>query len=287
MEDAVKLLYRILLILSLVVYVVVAAFLPLIAYPLSIFSRKAPVNVGSFFAYWSWSIFSRIFRITTSVEFPAHAIKHGESYLIISNHVGSVDFMVMNELAITQGMLSCLKYLIKQAVIYVPVFGIGMKVAGFLYIKRDISHDRQRIINYCKFMKETRLPIWLILYPEGTRFREEKRAASQEFSRNRGLPVLKNVLTPRTQGFKLLAQSFKGSHIKNVVDMTIFFDSPDTKVPSLLDVLIGKVNGSFKVDIEVTPLEDISNFDAFVRDSFVRKDKKIEAWKRASATEHT
>jgi 1-acyl-sn-glycerol-3-phosphate acyltransferase len=51
-------------------------------------------------------------------------------------------------------------------------------------------------------------PVWILLFPEGTRFNAEKHAASREFAASRGLPQLQHHLLPRTKGF-----SFTGVHI--------------------------------------------------------------------------
>ena len=44
-------------------------------------------------------------------------------------------------------------------------------------------------------------PVWVLLYPEGTRLSPEKLAASQEFAASRNLPILNHHLVPRTKGF--------------------------------------------------------------------------------------
>lgn len=43
------------------------------------------------------------------------------------------------------------------------------------------------------------VPFWLALFVEGTRFTQEKLLAAQKYAASRGLPVLKNVLIPRTK----------------------------------------------------------------------------------------
>lgn len=43
------------------------------------------------------------------------------------------------------------------------------------------------------------LPFWLALFPEGTRYTEQKLKTAQEFARSQGLPVPKNTLVPRTK----------------------------------------------------------------------------------------
>ena len=45
---------------------------------------------------------------------------------------------------------------------------------------------------------------------EGTRFTQEKHAASVEIAKQKGLPILKHHLLPRTKGFTLVASQIKG-----------------------------------------------------------------------------
>lgn len=55
-------------------------------------------------------------------------------------------------------------------------------------------------------------PFWLGIYPEGTRATKKKLEQSQQFARERGggLPILENVLLPRTKGFTFITDRLKG-----------------------------------------------------------------------------
>lgn len=278
MKKTSKALLRALLLLWIALYVVLAPLVLLTCWIVSFFDKKASIWIVSRLAQCIWSVFGRIFRLTTNMTYPKK-LSPRENYLVIANHIGSIDFMIINELAIPQKMLGNLKYLIKDAAMYIPVFGIGMKMAGFLYLKRNIAEDRRRIVEYCSFIKKVKIPLWLIVYPESSRFSEEKKVKSQEFCKKKGLPILNHVLFPRTGGFKIIADNLKGSHVKNVVDLTVFFETPTGKIPSLFDLLLGNASGSFKTDIQVFPLKEIENFDDFLINSFIRKDKLIDDWK--------
>ncbi len=62
--------------------------------------------------------------------------------------------------------------------------------------------------------------VQLTLFPEGTRFTQEKYAASMEVAREKGLPILKHHLLPRTRGFVASIPYLKG------------------KVPAIYDVVV-------------------------------------------------
>lgn len=264
--------------LLLIPYCCVAIFLPLYSSIISIFSTKAAMLFSTFFAESAWRIFSNIFNLQCTIDFP-DILKTNTNYLIISNHIGSMDFMVLNEIAIKHGMLRHLKYLIKNSALYIPVFGLGMKACGFLFLKRDIKADEKMIINHCKMLKTNKIPIWLVVYPEGTRFTQSKKERSNEYCEKNGLPMLENVLFPRYGGFKLVIENIKNSGIDNLVSITSYFQSKTGSVPSLQDFLLGRAKGTVKTDIKVTPISEIYDHKKFLCEDFLRKDRLIRQWK--------
>ena len=63
----------------------------------------------------------------------------------------------------------------------------------------------------------------MLLFAEGTRMTPAKHAASMEFAKKRGLPVLNHLLIPRTRGFIQCVQSLKG-HFPVIYDVTVTFN---------------------------------------------------------------
>jgi lysophosphatidic acid acyltransferase/lysophosphatidylinositol acyltransferase len=53
----------------------------------------------------------------------------------------------------------------------------------------------------------------MLLFPEGTRFTEEKHEKSLEVARKKGLPLLQHHLLPRAKGFVVSIQALKGKCI--------------------------------------------------------------------------
>lgn len=51
------------------------------------------------------------------------------------------------------------------------------------------------------------------IFCEGTRYTKEKYEESAKISKEKGLPVLKHHLLPRTKGFNLMAKHVKGKSI--------------------------------------------------------------------------
>lgn len=74
---------------------------------------------------------------------------------------------------------------------------------------------------------------------EGTRFTPLKLEASQKFAREKGLPVLKHHLTPRTKGFVESIKHMRGK-IPAIYDIQLGFNPTDIVKPTMTNLLFGK-----------------------------------------------
>ncbi|KAJ9445756.1 1-acyl-sn-glycerol-3-phosphate acyltransferase 3, partial [Diplonema papillatum] len=103
-----------------------------------------------------------------------------------------------------------------------------------------------------KYPAET--PFWIGLFAEGTRQTPEKLAQSQQYCRENGKPVLKNVLWPRTRGFASTIEGLKGK-----VDAVYCFNMccPDKeRMPSFLGLLCAKP-AVIQVSMRRYPVSDL------------------------------
>ncbi|XP_023319306.1 1-acyl-sn-glycerol-3-phosphate acyltransferase delta-like [Trichogramma pretiosum] len=81
--------------------------------------------------------------------------------------------------------------------------------------------------------------IRLLLYAEGTRFTPEKVEASKKFAKEKGLPVLKHHLTPRTRGFTASIPHLRGK-VDAIYDIQLAFKPSETTKPTMTNLLLGK-----------------------------------------------
>lgn len=98
----------------------------------------------------------------------------------------------------------------------------------------------------------------MLLYAEGTRFTPEKAEASQKFAQEKGLPVLKHHLTPRTRGFTASIPHMKGK-VGGIYDVQLAFKSSDTK-PTITNLLLGKATDAHMY-INRIPLDSVPEGD--------------------------
>mmetsp|Transcript_16491 Transcript_16491/g.22791 ORF Transcript_16491/g.22791 Transcript_16491/m.22791 type:complete len:289 (+) Transcript_16491:179-1045(+) len=152
-----------------------------------------------------------------------------DNVLVLSNHKCDLDYTYLwTALArANPKRIGLFKAVIKSAIKQVPVFSWGLKAVGFLYLSRNWESDRAHIKEWAKSMAQDRLPMWLVLYPEGTRYTPQRKARSDVVAVEKGLrPFESELLMPRTKGLVLLTSTLEG-HVTSVVDMTIAYSKPD------------------------------------------------------------
>ncbi|XP_020530272.1 probable 1-acyl-sn-glycerol-3-phosphate acyltransferase 5 isoform X7 [Amborella trichopoda] len=101
--------------------------------------------------------------------------------------------------------------------------------------------------------QDPRDPLWLAVFPEGTDFTEQKCLRSQQFARDNGLPVLKNVLLPKTRGFCLCLSTLRNS-LDAVYDVTIGYKY---RLPQFIDNALGVDPSEVHINVRRILLSDI------------------------------
>lgn len=109
---------------------------------------------------------------------------------------------------------------------------------------------------------------------EGTRFTKEKYEASVEVAKQKGLPVLKHHLLPRTKGFTLLASQLKGK-VDYFYDLTLAVDNVNGSKPTLKHIVDGvPINFQFvlrRIPVSTVPIEDEKQCAEFVQKLYQEK----------------
>lgn len=275
MNKALKIFLKLLLFPGVVALFLLAIPFSIMAYPLHMLNRPLCIRLSTFFTCALWTLISWVFNLSSTVD--GNATLGGGDYFVISNHLGSVDFILINEIARKSNMIAHMKYAIKDGLKVFPVFYQVIVYVGFLVLRRSFESDRKKIVSYFEFFKRNSIPMWFILYPEGSRFTPELRARSWEYSDKMGMKRLSNVLFPRYKGFKLVCEQLRNSRIKYIADITFFYS--DGEVPPLWKFLFWDTAGSFKYDVRIIPIDEIGDYEEFVYKAFERKDALIAEWK--------
>ncbi|EGD81533.1 hypothetical protein PTSG_02252 [Salpingoeca rosetta] len=183
-------------------------------------------------AEWWAKIDMQIFAPNQEV---AQALEH-EHKVILGNHRSDVDWLFGWVIAQKFGTLEGSKCLMKSSLLRVPGLGLSWWLSDFIFLSRNWEKDKDHLNKSTRALQHYPVPLCFMIYAEGTRMTPDKLKASQEFCRERGLPVLKNVMCPRTKGWNLVMKELRNA-VDSVVTLTLEF--PDVE-PNLFTLLAGK-----------------------------------------------
>ncbi|GKV26558.1 hypothetical protein SLEP1_g35840 [Rubroshorea leprosula] len=173
------------------------------------YSRKVTsLFFGSWLALWPF-VFEKINK--TKVIFYGDIVPARERVLLISNHRTEVDWMYLWDLALRKGCLGYIRYILKSSLMKLPVFGWGFYILEFIPVERKWEVDGPKMCHMLSTFKDPRDPLWLVLFPEGTDFSEQKCIRNQKYAAENGLPIMKNVLLPKSKGFSACLEELRGS----------------------------------------------------------------------------
>ncbi|XP_021896673.1 probable 1-acyl-sn-glycerol-3-phosphate acyltransferase 5 isoform X1 [Carica papaya] len=215
---------------------------------LRLFSIHCSRKTTSFFfsawlALWPF-LFEKINN--TKVVFSGENVPARERVLLIANHRTEVDWMYFWDLALRKECLGYIKYVLKSSLMKLPIFGWGFYILEFISVERKWEFDEPNLRQMLSTFKDPRDPLWLALFPEGTDFTNQKCIRSKKYAAERGLPILNNVLLPKTKGFHACLEELRGS-LDAVYDVTIGYKN---RCPSLLDNVFGVDPSEVHIHIE-------------------------------------
>lgn len=193
----------------------------------------------------------------------------------VMNHTYEVDWIMGWMVTERLRMLGNCKAYAKKVIQYVPVLGWCWKFSEFVFLERSFEKDRKNIITQVEALADHPDPMWLLLFPEGTRFSAKKQEASRKFATERNYKQMDYHLQPRTRGFIASLPGMKGK-VPAVYDILLAFNDNDAVKPTITSILFGKplVGHMYMNRI---PMEDVpkseEDQDKFMRDMFHRKDR--------------
>ncbi|XP_028757631.1 probable 1-acyl-sn-glycerol-3-phosphate acyltransferase 4 isoform X3 [Neltuma alba] len=221
-------------------FMFLAYFTPVAAVLMRLFSIRGSRKAVSFlFGLWLalWpSLFEKINK--TKVVFSGDSIPMKERVVLIANHRTEVDWMYLWNLALRKGRLGDIKYILKSSLMKLPIFGWGFHILEFIAVERKWEIDEPILLSTLSTLKNPQDPLWLAIFPEGTDYTEEKSKKSQNYAAEVGLPVLKNVLLPKTK----------------VYDVSIAYKN---QCPSFLDNVFGTDPSEVHIHVRRIPIDGI------------------------------
>jgi len=132
----------------------------------------------------------------------------------------------------------------------------------FIFLKRNWNKDLQNINKTFQNLIDNKSPFWLMSHLEGTRMNPSKLKESQDFAKKKDLPILENVLLPRTKGFISTVQGLR-KHSDAIYDFTIAYLNKDTgdfvhtKGPGLMSICARNPRSSVHIYVRRYPMSSV------------------------------
>ncbi|KAF6140841.1 hypothetical protein GIB67_042254 [Kingdonia uniflora] len=241
------------------------------------FSRRVTSFLfGTWLALWPF-LFEKINK--TKVIFSGETVPSRERALLITNHRTEVDWMYLWDLALRKGCAGYIKYILKSSLMKLPIFGWGFHILDFISVERKWEIDEPNMRQMLSTFTDAREPLWLAVFPEGTDFTDQKCMRSQKYAAENGLPILKNVLLPKTKGFCTCLDALRKS-FNAVYDITIGYKH---RCPTFMDNVFGVDPSEVHIHIRRIPLNMIpvseDDASAWLMDTFRIKDDLLSDFK--------
>uniref|UniRef100_A0A5K3FK50 PlsC domain-containing protein n=1 Tax=Mesocestoides corti TaxID=53468 RepID=A0A5K3FK50_MESCO len=135
-----------------------------------------------------------------------------------------VDWIICNMIIARQGGIGRLRFILLNALKYIPVFGYYFYQHCFIFVNRD-NFEAHKAVATMDYIKKKNLSSWIVAFPEVDRFSPAKPKVIEEsraFAVSKNLTPLQYHLTPRVRGIELLLNNMY-SHLNAVYDMTVVF----------------------------------------------------------------
>jgi len=145
-----------------------------------------------------------------------------EHALFLMNHHTELDWLYSWMMGDRLGILGNCRAFAKDPLKFVPIVGWSWALSDMVFLSRgNLDKDQKTIKEKLRNHAEFPSPVWLLMFPEGTRFTAEKHQTSKEFASKSGLPLLEHHLTPRTKGFSFVVKHVDRDKFRAVYDVTL------------------------------------------------------------------
>ncbi|XP_014242714.1 1-acyl-sn-glycerol-3-phosphate acyltransferase gamma-like [Cimex lectularius] len=203
-----------------------------------------------------------------------------EHAFLILNHTYDIDWLIGWIFCDRVGVLGNCKAYAKKSIQYVPTMGWAWKFSESVFLERNWDKDKDTIGRQVAQLCQYPDPMFLLLFAEGTRFTEDKHKASVAFATEKGLPILKHHLNPRTKGFTSSLPELRGK-VPAIYNIQMCFDPTAPVKPTVMNLLLGKpVLGHMffeRIPVEEVP-EKEEDAAQWLRDLYCKKDKMMESF---------
>ncbi|XP_064101870.1 LOW QUALITY PROTEIN: 1-acyl-sn-glycerol-3-phosphate acyltransferase epsilon-like [Macrobrachium nipponense] len=212
-------------------------------------------------------------------------LKKRESVLYLGNHQSTVDWIVADMVSLRCGSLGHLRYVMKDTLQLIPLYGFYFYVHGCIYVKRG-KFSQQKMIASLDYLKNPKIPTWLVVFPEGTRYypgHPKVIEKSEKYARDNNIQVLKHHLVPKTRGTWLVTKILHA--IDAIYDVSAFYEGSVNEegirgnAPQLIGMLMGKCK-KIHIHIRRIPMSEVpkdeEELKVWLHNLYIKKDELAE-----------
>lgn len=210
------------------------------------------------------------------------SLPKGENVFLISNHQSMADIPTLLSVAGPSGRTGDLKWFVKDVLKWVPGVGWGMLFLDCIFVKRNWNADKEHVQATFARLRENKTPFWVVSFVEGTRLTPAKLRRSESNEIKAGVPVMRNVMSPRTKGFDATLEGL-GPLNQAVYDITIAYENhPQGQAPGLMALFFSVE----KVHIHARryPAHQLPQNSAdratWIQERFREKDRRLDQFRK-------
>ncbi|KAJ3412438.1 hypothetical protein HDV05_000742 [Chytridiales sp. JEL 0842] len=137
-----------------------------------------------------------------------------------------------NCLRVTRGCDGDVKIILIEIMKYLPFFGQGMWFYEFIYMKQKWEKDKDNMRKHLLRAKNPDVPLWMLIFPEGTLNTPGNVAKSQAFAKKHNIePHPKHVILPKSTGLHF-SLSVLQPEVTDLFDVTLGYTGIEgTEIP--------------------------------------------------------
>lgn len=197
--------------------------------------------------------------------------------LLILNHRTQLDWLFIWGLG---DPVHRMKIILKESLSRVPGAGWAMQCAAFLFLRRQLAADQNRLTGVVDYLLRVKSSCQLLIFPEGTDLNMDSLARSNQFARKNNLPYVSYTMHPRCTGFIYLVNLLGQDRMTDIYDVTVAY--PDNLPSPETNIFFGGVPREVHYHVRFYPASDLPwNVDAESVEPGVDVNMRLASWLRA------
>ncbi|KAJ3282920.1 hypothetical protein HK104_010652 [Borealophlyctis nickersoniae] len=144
--------------------------------------------------------------------------------VLMGNHQTYTDWWWLWNVAWARKAHGEVKIILKESLKWIPIIGWGMQFFEFIFLARKWAIDKAKLHYNLQRAQSDKLPLWLLIFPEGTVISPNTQAQSRAYAKKMGLSDdPKHVIIPKSTGLFFVLRSMQ-PQVTSLYDMTIGYD---------------------------------------------------------------